>query len=67
MEKRSASPAGYPWNDPNYHGNVVYTPEMCEKSLDILSRCLRFTFNINMADVNMEEVAQVINYADKNL
>ena len=67
MEKRSASPTGYPWNDPNYHGNVVYTPEMCEKSLDILSRCLRFTFNINMADVNMEEVAQVINYADKNL
>ena len=67
IEKRSASDAGYPWNDPNYHGNVQYSPDMCSKSLDILSRCLRFTFNINMTDVNMEEVAEVINFADSNL
>jgi hypothetical protein len=46
---------------------VQYSADMCQKSLDILSRCLRFTININMLDVNMEEVAQVINYADKNL
>jgi len=67
LQKRSASPAGYPWNDPNYKGNVQYSPDMCQKSLDILSRCLRFGININMTDINMEEVAQVINYADKNL
>jgi dTDP-4-amino-4,6-dideoxygalactose transaminase len=67
IEKRSASPAGYPWNDPNYHGNVQYSPDMCPKSLDILSRCLRFTMNINMTEANMEEVAEAINYADKNL
>jgi dTDP-4-amino-4,6-dideoxygalactose transaminase len=67
LQKRSASPAGYPWKDPNYKGNVQYSPDMCQKSLDILARCLRFGININMADINMEEVAQVINYADKNL
>ena len=67
LEKRSASPSGYPWNDPNYKGNVQYSADMCQKSLDILSRCLRFTTNINMTDANMEEVAQVINYADKTL
>ena len=67
IEKRSSTPLGYPWNDPNYHGNAVYTLDMCDTTLDILSRCLRFTININMTDVNMEEVAQVINYADKNL
>lgn len=67
IEKRSPAPTGYPWNDPNYRGNVRYSPDMCPKSLDILSRCLRFTMNINMTDTNMEEVAQVINFADKNL
>jgi len=67
IEKRSASPKGYPWNDPNYLGNVKYSPDMCQKSLDILSRCLRFTINLNMTETNMEEVAAVINYADKNL
>ena len=67
IEKRSASPAGYPWNDPNYHGNAQYSPDMCPKTLDILSRCLRFTVNINMTETNMEEVAQVINHADRNL
>ena len=67
LQKRSASPAGYPWNDPNYKGGVQYSPDMCQKSLDILARCLRFGININMTEINMEEVAQVINYADKNL
>jgi len=67
IEKHAPTSAGYPWNDPNYKGNVVYTADMCQKSLDILSRCLRFTININMSDINMEEVAQVINYADKML
>jgi len=67
IEKHSPTPAGYPWNDPGYHGNVEYSRDMCPGTLDILSRCLRFTININMTEVNMEEVAQVINYADKNL
>ncbi|MCL2159369.1 MAG: aminotransferase class V-fold PLP-dependent enzyme [Oscillospiraceae bacterium] len=67
MEKRSPSPAGYPWNDPNYHGNVCYSADMCEKSLDILSRCLRFTININMSEQNMEDVAKAINFADNHL
>ena len=67
IEKRSASPAGYPWKDPSYQGSTEYSGDMCRKSLDILSRCLRFTININMSEVNMEEAAQVINYADKNL
>jgi len=67
LEKRSASPAGYPWKDPLYRGDVQYSADMCQKSLDILSRCLRFTTNVNMREANMEEVAQVINYADKNL
>ncbi|MCL2814875.1 MAG: aminotransferase class I/II-fold pyridoxal phosphate-dependent enzyme [Oscillospiraceae bacterium] len=67
LEKRSASSTGYPWKDPNYRGNVQYSPDMCPKSLDILSRCLRFTMNINMNETNMEEVAEAINYADGNL
>ena len=67
IKKHSPTPAGYPWKDPNYHGNVEYSEDMCQKTLDILSRCLRFGMNLNMTDVNMEEVAQVINYVDKNV
>jgi dTDP-4-amino-4,6-dideoxygalactose transaminase len=64
MNKESPSPAGYPWKDPAYNGNVQYSKDMCKNSLDILSRSLRFMINLNMTEQNMEEVAAVINYAD---
>ena len=67
LQKRGTSPAGYPWKDPSYRGNVEYSPDMCKKTLDILSRSLRFGFNIYMENEHAEKVAQVINYADKNI
>ncbi|MCL2810578.1 MAG: aminotransferase class V-fold PLP-dependent enzyme [Clostridia bacterium] len=67
LNKESATPAGYPWKDANYKGNVQYAKDMCPKTLDILSRSLRFSMNVNMTEQNMEEVASVINYADKSV
>ena len=67
IEKRSPSPAGYPWKDPSYKGNVSYTNDMCPNTLDILGRCMRFGINTAMNDTNMEEIAAAINYADANV
>jgi len=66
LNKESPTPAGYPWKDPAYKGNVQYSREMCQASLDILGRALRFGLNINMTTQNMEEVAATVNYADRH-
>jgi len=67
LNKVSASPTGYPWKDPNYKGNAQYSKDMCAQTLDILSRTLRFGINLSMTERNMEEVAAVINWADRNV
>ena len=67
LEKRSPSPAGYPWKDPSYKGNVSYAKDMCPNTLDILGRSMRLAINPAMKDINMEEIAAAINFADKNV
>jgi dTDP-4-amino-4,6-dideoxygalactose transaminase len=64
IQKMSASPAGYPWADPAYKGNVQYSKDMCPNTLDILQRCLRITLNIKMTDTNIDEFAEAINAVD---
>ena len=65
INKVSATPAGYPWKDPAYKGNVQYSVDMCPNTLDILQRCLRITLNINMTETNVSEFADAINKVDK--
>ena len=65
--KRAATPAGYPWADPAYKGNVQYSADMCPNTLDILQRSLRITLNVKMSETNMDEFAEAINYVDKNI
>jgi hypothetical protein len=67
INKVSATPAGYPWKDPAYKGNVEYSADMCPKSLDILGRTVRILFNINMTNANIDEFAEAINKIDKEL
>jgi hypothetical protein len=67
IQKHSPTAAGYPWNDPSYHGDAQYSLDMCPQTLDILARSMRFTFNINLNAEHVEKVAQVMNYADQNL
>lgn len=64
INKQGATPLGYPWKDPAYKGNVTYSKDMCPKTLDILSRSLRFTINIKMTEQNILEVAEAINKVD---
>jgi len=67
MQKRGSTPAGYPWKDPNYRGNVEYSLDMCPNTLDILGRSMRFTFNVRLTEEHVEKAARVINFADANL
>ena len=67
LKKRSATQAGYPWKDPTYKGNTQYSPNMCPKSSNILSRTLRLLLNINTQEPNIKEFAQAINKIDERL
>ena len=64
LEKRSHHPSGYPWNDPNYKGNVEYSKDMCPQTLDILGRSLRFDFNMNMTVEHARLMAEALNKVD---
>jgi len=67
LKKTGATKAGYPWKDPAYKGNVEYSHDMCPRTLDILSRALRFGINMNMRDVHVKQVAAAINKVDAAL
>ena len=67
INKNSPTPAGYPWKDPSYLGNVEYSKDMCPNTLNLLERSMRFSLNINMNEQNMLEVADAINKADKRV
>ena len=67
LEKRGATPAGYPWKDPAYKGNVEYSADMCPQSSSILGRTVRLLFNINMSETNIDEFAAALNKIDKEL
>ena len=67
LEKRSHHPSGYPWNDPNYKGNVEYSKDMCPQTLDILGRCVRFDFNMNMTVEHARLMARALNKVDAAL
>jgi len=67
LEKRSPHPSGYPWKDPNYHGNVEYSKDMLPQTLDILGRSLRFDFNMNMNEEHARQMARALNKVDAAL
>lgn len=67
LDKNSHHPSGYPWKDPSYKGNVQYSRDMCPKTLSILSRALRFGFNVNMREEHAKLMAKAINKVDAAL
>jgi len=64
LDKSSPHPSGYPWKDPAYKGKVEYSRDMCPRTLSILSRALRFGFNVNMREEHVKLMAAAINKVD---
>lgn len=67
LSKRGTTSQNYPWGDPNYKGNVSYSKDMCPRTLDLLSRCLRLSIHLNLNEQHMQKIANLINRADRNL
>jgi 8-amino-3,8-dideoxy-alpha-D-manno-octulosonate transaminase len=67
LDKNSPHPSGYPWKDPAYKGKVEYSRDMCPRTLSILSRALRFGFNVNMREEHALLMAASINKVDAAL
>ena len=67
LNKRGSNHLNYPWGDPSYKGQVTYSKDMCPRTLDILSRCLRLGIQLNMTTQRMQEIAEIINRVDRAL
>ncbi len=75
LDKNSPHPSGYPWRDPAYTqprgdqlpGAVTYDREMCPHTLDLLSRALRFGFNLQRTEEHARLMARAINKVDAAL
>ena len=67
LDKNGATPAGYPWRDPAYHGNVEYHRDMCPRTLDLLSRALRLGLHMNLTVAHVAQIAEAINKVDAGL
>ncbi len=67
LDRNSANAAGYPWADPHYEGQAQYSRDMLPQTLDLLSRALRFGFNLNMTEDHARLMAQAINKVDRAL
>jgi len=67
LNKTGATPAGYPWKDPAYKGNVVYSKDMCPRTLDILSRALRVGIHMKLNETHVRQIAAAINKVDAAL
>jgi 8-amino-3,8-dideoxy-alpha-D-manno-octulosonate transaminase len=53
LNKTSLNRAGFPWRGGFYKGNVEYSPEMCPRTLDVLSRTVAVSINQRMTPAHM--------------
>lgn len=57
LNKTSLFRAGLPWRGGFYKGDVEYSPDMCPRTLDILSRTVAVGINQRMTARNTEQMA----------
>lgn len=60
MEKRGASVQDTPWNCQSYKGNVQYSPDMCPRTLDLLSRAVAISLHQSMTAEDCQDVVQAV-------
>lgn len=67
LQKRAQHPGMNPWTHTLYKGDVEYSADMCPRTLDILSRAVRFSLNVNMKPEHGKLIAQAVNKVDAAL
>jgi 8-amino-3,8-dideoxy-alpha-D-manno-octulosonate transaminase len=60
IEKKPISPNRDPWRDPRYKGSVEYSPDMCPRTLDVLSRTVSVTLNQRMTEEHTPLIAGAV-------
>ena len=59
MGQRAWSEKGGPWR--NHPRQVTYTTDMCQRSLDLLSRAINIDISPDLTSQNLEELADALN------
>lgn len=67
LDQNAPTPLGGPWKHPAYSGSVTYSRDMCPRTLELLSRALRFGFNMAMTVEHAQQMAKAINKVDAAL
>lgn len=60
MEKRSGDRNGRPWTSPLHDAGRTYSPDMCPKTLDILSRTVSISLSQTYEDRHADYIIQAI-------
>lgn len=67
LNKLPISPTRDPWRDPRYRGRVEYSPDMCPRTLDILSRTVSVFLNQRMTEEHTPLIATAIQKVARGL
>lgn len=67
LRKNAHHPNASPWTHPAYRGSVEYSADMCPRTLDLLSRAIRFGFNMRMQPEHARQMARAVNKVDRAL
>lgn len=60
LNKTPISPSRDPWGDPRYQGSVAYAPDMCPRTLDLLSRTVAVSLNQRITEEHTALLAAAI-------
>jgi 8-amino-3,8-dideoxy-alpha-D-manno-octulosonate transaminase len=58
LKKKAPTPGGGPWKDPRYKGKVEYSPDMCPRILDYLSRAVHINVPPGLSLDDCDRIAE---------
>ncbi|MCZ1264756.1 DegT/DnrJ/EryC1/StrS family aminotransferase [Paenibacillus tundrae] len=67
LNKRSFSDASNPWSNRLYKGDVKYTPDMCQQTLNLLSRAISIPLFQNLTVRDCDDAIEAIHKVSKHL
>ena len=67
LNKTPISPTRDPWRDPRYKGKVEYSPDMCPRTLDILSRTVSVGLNQRLTEEHTPLIATALTKVSHSL
>lgn len=63
MEKQAISDKDNPWTNEHYKGTVEYSPDMCPRTLEWLSRAISIALHQTMTDEDASDLIQAVRKA----